>query len=123
MKQWWEQQALPWLKKYGPWIIFPLGLLLLAVKVLAGTRTQVVSSGFSEAAAASADADEEATQKIEASTAHRDKSVAEIHEVYTKATGALVAKQTAGVTELLEDPEDLNKFLLDVGRQVRDEDS
>jgi len=123
MKVWWNQKALPWLKKYGPWIIFPLGLLLLAVKVFGGTRTQVVSSELTRAAEATDEADDEATQKIELSEAKRTDRVAEIHEEHAETVKGLTDEQMAKANELLEDPEELNSFLLDVGKQVRGEDS
>lgn len=119
MKTWWEQKALPWLKKYGPWIIFPLGLLLLAAKVFGGTRTQVVSSELTRAAAATNEAETEVTQKVVLSKAKRDARVAEIHEAHVETVKELTEEQMAKANELLESPEDLNSYLLDVGKQVR----
>jgi hypothetical protein len=121
MKAWWNQKALPWLKKWGPWIIFPLGLLLLAVKVFRGTPGQVVSTGLQEAAAPINEANAEAAEKEEAARAERDKRVAEVHEVHAETVKGLTDEQMGKVNDLLEDPEELNSYLLGVGKRVRDE--
>lgn len=120
MKTWWNQKAIPWLKKYGPWIIFPLGVLLVVAKVLGGRKTTVVSSELLGAAEVSNEASAEEARKAAESKRELEEVLAKVDAEHAAAIDEQIEGINAQVDELLDSPDDLNKHLLDAGKKMRE---
>ncbi len=119
MKTWWEQKAWPWLKKYGPWIIAPLGLLLLLARAFGGRKTTVVSSELLGAAEVRDEADTELDRQKAKSTQELDEALALADEEHGEDVDVVVDKLLKQVDDLAKDPDKLNLHLLDVGKRLR----
>ncbi len=120
MKAWWTTKAWPWLKKNW-WLVLlaPVGVLVVINKVFR-PHIKVTSSELTGAADEAHKASAEAARRIETLQAERDARVSQIHEEHEETVKVLTDEQAAKVNDLLEDPEELNSYLLDVGKKVRD---
>jgi len=119
VSKWWNEKARPWLKKnWWAVVLFPLGILIIINKVFRPHLT-VVTSEISGAAAAKEEIDAEADKQRAEADAKRTERLAEVQEQHAETVAALTTEQAAKVEELLKDPEELNSFLLSVGKKVR----
>lgn len=121
MNAWWAGKAWPWLKKNWQWVLVPIGVLLFATKLLGGRRTTVVASELTGAAEVEREAEAVANREKAEATKRRLTRLRVVKEEHAEAVKVLTKEQAARVDELLEDPEGLNSYLLDVGKQVRDD--
>lgn len=118
MKEWWDTTAWPWIKANWQWIIFPVGILLFALKALSLIRPTVVTVDPTKDADARAKAEAEARAKQladeRARLAEEQKQIADAAE---KERQAREKAQSAEVDALREDPEKLRQRMLEVGRR------
>lgn len=119
MKIWWNTKAWPWLQKNWKWILFPVGLLVIAGRVFAGRSTTVVGSELTGAANAEVKANEKASNKLARALAKRNREIAEKKAQHAEVVQEQVDAQKAEAKELVEDPAALNDFLKDVGKKQR----
>jgi hypothetical protein len=110
-----------WLKANWRWLLFPAGLLVFLAGWLTRSRSTpvVVSPALQEAAQAAARAGEEADRQAAGAARVRDERVRQIEVEHAEALKKLTDAERAQVRELQDDPEKLNQFLVDVGRQTR----
>ena len=109
-----------WLKKYWQWLLLPVGVALYflgrkqgGVKVIADREESDAARALKEKIEAKAAEEQE---EAKAELLRKSKEVVERNqEVIEKLTD----KQKQMADEMLDDPEALNSFLLDVGRKVR----
>ena len=118
MKKWWTEKAVPWLKKYWPWIILPVGVLLVLLKVFQ-RRPNVIAPELLGALEHERKVDEETAEKAKALESEKEKRLSEIEEAHKEVVERLTEAQKEQVKHLRDDPESLNSFLLDVGKEVR----
>lgn len=106
------------LKKWGPWVVFPIGVLMLIGKFL---RPKVVVSSpeLAQHAELKKKLDEQATvKKKQAEVAHQART-ASIDEKYTRKVSEAQEAAAKKVDELRNDPVSLNDYLKRTGRDVR----
>ena len=111
-------KAWEWLKKNWMWVLLPVGLLLLVFGVLK-PRPKVIGSQLHDAAVAANKARAEADKRAAEAAAARDAEVKRIEAEHAESIKKLTDSQKKTVEELRTDPEALNKYLLDVGKQIR----
>jgi len=113
--------AWAWLKKYWVWVVGLLGGLVL---FLAGRFTRkapdVIAPELLGHVNKKIEVDEEAERKKEEAKAKLVERVSEIKRDHDETIEHLDDKQKERMDELLEDPDDLNSFLLEVGKSVRE---
>ena len=117
---WLTLKAWPWLKKNWKWLLFPLGILIFIVGY--GTRKQsvVVAPELLGAAEDKKKAEEKAAGEITEAKEDRDKQLAEIEKEHADVVAKLTQGQKEQLEELKKDPEKLNKFLIDLGKSIRE---
>ena len=117
LKKVWE-----WAKKYWMYLLFPVGLVVGIVTMLSRTKTPtpVVAPELLEAEKDKLLAEEEAAKKIREAEAKHAAEVKEIEEKYAATIATLTQKQQERVEELRKDPNELNSFLLSVGKSMRE---
>jgi len=115
LKKVWE-----WLKKYWKYILFPVGIVLGILGALSTRRAvEVTPSEVGEAEKEKRRAEEEAEEKVREAETKKLQRIQEIEEEHRAVIEQLTEEQQSRVEELRESPEDLNTFLLDVGKQIR----
>ena len=116
LKKVWE-----WVKKYWMYLLFPVGLVVGIVSMLgrSKTPTPVVAPELLEAERDRLLAEEEAAKKIREAEAKHAAEIKEIEEKYAATIAKLTQEQKERVEELREDPNELNSFLLSVGKSMR----
>ncbi len=119
MKKWWNDKAWPWLKKNWKWILLPVGILLAIIQLMPRKRTLQASSELAGAAEVEREAEEEAKEEIFEAMVKKDESLKAIDKKHAEVIEKLTEEQKGKVELLREDPEELNSFLLDVGRNIR----
>jgi hypothetical protein len=118
---WLKGTAWPWLKKHWRWVIlFPAMLVVWLLGRRSGSVTVIDSrKESSEAAELKAKLEAQAAEaKEEAKQEARAKSM-QLLQDHEKAVNELSAEQQGKMQELLDEPEKLNSFLLDVGKGMR----
>lgn len=108
-----------WLKANWKWLLFPIGILLLVIGWFSGKRIDVVSPGSVAASDAARKARDEAERKAKEAEAARAKRIEELKKEHDATIQKLTDEQKGKVEELLDDPDELNKYLLDVGKRMR----
>lgn len=109
-----------WLKKYWKWLLFPVGILLGILSMLGRKRIfNVVSPELVEAEKVREEAEEDKRQRIEELEQERSERLEEIERVHADTVSKLTDEQKKRVEELREDPDELNDFLLEVGKDIR----
>jgi hypothetical protein len=117
----WLKKAWDWLKAH--WKPILLGLATVGVGLLVGRalrrRQQVVNPELLGAAKVGHDAQLEEDRQRAQAAKERDEKLLQVEQEHRKTIDKLTEDQRSKVEKLREDPEELNKYLLDVGRQVR----
>ena len=110
-----------WVKRYWRYLLFPVGIVLGIVSMLASRREVVVTSPseVTEAEKERLLAAAEAHAKKAALEKERAAKVKEIEQAYRDTLDRLTEEQKGQVEELREDPDKLNEFLLQVGKDIR----
>ena len=115
---WWKFKAWPWLRKHW-WqvLIFPVGLTALYLAFR--RRQEVVAPELVGAAEVQRQAEDEAEEARGAAETKRSSDIERIEEEHQETIDGLNEEQKARLEVLREDPDELNDFLLRVGRDVR----
>ena len=118
---WLKTKAWPWFKKYWMWVIlFPIALVAYLLGRDHG-EVKVINDDHESDAAKKKIEDIEALveeEKEEAKVELLEKSKKVIEE-HKETLAELTEEQNDQVDELLEDPDALNDYLLDVGKRAR----
>jgi hypothetical protein len=113
-----------WLKKN--WKAVLLGILTLGIGLLIGKALKkapkVVAPELVGAGEVKVIAEEKAEEELEVAIEVRDKTVEEVEADHKATLSKLTKKQREELPKLREDPVKLNRFLLDVGKQIRDKE-
>ena len=115
----WLKKVWDWLKKYWKWILFPVGILLGVLSLLSRRRPDVVAPEAIGAQETKVREQSRADKKLHKARAVRDKKKAEIEKEHAVTISKLTRAQRDEMQDLQDDPKKLNKFLLDVGEQIR----
>lgn len=109
--------AWEWLKKNWKWVLFPVGILL----AILGFRRKpdVLAPSLVEADGVLEREDTKADIVKAQALADRDKKITEVTQKHDAVISKLTEEQRKEADSLQEDPEKLNAFLLDVGRDQR----
>jgi len=121
MKAWWTTTAWPWLQANWQWVLFPVGILLLVLRLL--PRAGVVT--IDPVAKADDRAKEEEAKRVADAAAEKTRREAElvaeqaalrtrleaVHKEHQKTLRKLTAEQMQQAAALEEDPEALNTWL------------
>ena len=119
MIAWWTIRALPWLKKYWKWLLFPIGVLVFIAGYVVRPKPKVLSSELLGHAKVKKDIDRKTAGQIIEAKEERDKKVAEIEKQHAATVAKLTRDQRGKLKELREDPDKVNEFLLQVGKEIR----
>jgi Sec-independent protein translocase protein TatA len=114
----WAFKAWGWLKKNWQWVLLPVGLLLLLSR-LRPRAPEVVSSSLIGAGETQRAAEQRADEQVEEARAELDEKVEQAAQEHQSQVRSLVEKQKDDAAELAEDPQRLNAFLLNVGKETR----
>jgi hypothetical protein len=109
-----------WLKKYWKWLLFPVGLII-GILTMIGRRKKitVTSPEVTEAEEARKKADEEARKRLQELEEDRREKIENIEKEHADTIRELTEDQRSRLEELREDPDELNEFLLEVGKEIR----
>jgi flagellar motility protein MotE (MotC chaperone) len=117
----WAVKAWFWFRKN--WKAVLLGVTTLGLGLLLGRafkkRPEVVAPELVEHAEVSDKADKKAEEEIVVAQLERDTRLKEIDEEHADTIKNLTDEQKEKASELENDPDELNEFLLDVGKDVR----
>lgn len=117
----WLPLAWAWLKKN--WKVVLLGVFTFGVSFLIGRAlrkpTKVVAPALVGAAEVKEEAEGKAEKQLEEAAGERDKAVAKVELEHKATIEKLTKEQEEKLPELRGDPEKLNSFLLDVGKEMR----
>lgn len=120
MKEWWSTKAWPWLKANWQWIFFPVGILLLVLRLIPRGVVTVDPTAKADGRAAAEKAKREADAAAE--KARRDAELAAeqaalrarleaVRAEHRTKLQKLTEDQMAQAASLEDDPEALNDFL------------
>ncbi len=116
----WLKRVWLWLKKYWMWLLLPVGVVVFLVGRFTSRKPpDVVAPELLGAADKKLEEDEKAEREREEAKTKLVERVAEVKREHQEVIEKLDDKQKGRVEELLEDPEELNSFLLEVGKEVR----
>ena len=116
---WWTGKAWPWLKTHWLWLAGGVGAVA-ALALVKRRPIEVVAPALAEADKKANEINNAADAAISSALAAeqaRLKAIADSHSLDVK---NLTADQRDRLPELVSDPEALNSFLLEVGKQARD---
>lgn len=109
-----------WLKKYWKWLLFPVGIALFILgRITTRKPPNVIAPELIEADRQRRRLQEEADRKVFEAALERERKLDELRKEHEAVLRELTDEQREKVKELEADPEKLNDFLLDVGRQIR----
>jgi hypothetical protein len=108
-----------WLKANWKWLLFPIALLVFLAGWLFKKKVEVIAPGSTAANVAAQKARELAEKQAKEAEAAKAKRIEELKKEHDAVIQKLTDEQKKKVDELVDDPEELNKFLLDVGKQIR----
>lgn len=115
----WTLQAWAWLKKNWRWVLFPLGIALAILGWTRRTNVTLASSSLLEADQNAKElADRAAAQNSIAKAVEAAKIQAADHELDVD-VAVVQDHEKAAAPVLIQDPDALNKMLLDVGKRNR----
>ena len=116
----WLTKAWEWTKKNWKWLLFPIGVtLFLLGKVSQRSLPPVLAPELVGAEEERIKANEEAEEEKVEAKVEKEKKIEAVEKEHAETIKALTDEQAEKVVELKDDPEKLNSFLLDVGRDVR----
>mgnify|MGYP001244304738 FL=1 len=114
-------KAWEWLKKYWMWVLFPIGLLVLGAKGLALLKRPAPVLP-PELVGASQTAESErriAEQRAREAETARAQKITQVEAEHLDVIRKLDEEQYKKVEELRDDPDKLNEYLLQVGKDMR----
>ena len=118
----WLSRAWTWLK--ANWKKVLLGVSTLGIGLLFGSyfrkKEIVVSSEIVDAEKEFQAAAEEARKKTEEADRLRDEKILEIGAAHLETVKKLTDTQRARTRDLVDEPEELNDYLLSVGKEMRE---
>jgi hypothetical protein len=116
----WLSTAWAWIKKNWKWLLFPIGILLFVLgKASSKKNFTVVNPELTGAEQEKLKAREEAEAKIQDAKEKRRVGVAKVEQEHAETIDKLTDEQLARAAELKDDPEELNTYLLDIGKEIR----
>jgi len=116
---WWTLKALPWLKKYWKWLLFPIGILIFIAGYVSRPKPKVLAPELLDHAAEREKIEKRTAGQIVEAKEERDKKLAEVEKEHAETVSKLNAEQRGKMQRLRQNPEELNKFLLQVGKDIR----
>lgn len=110
-----------WLKKYWKWLLFPVGLVLGILTMIFKDKDlgDVVAPKEVETEEERDKANDEAKALSDEAKAERDEKVMEVGRKHLETVMKLTDDQKAKARELVDDPGELNEYLLNVGKEIR----
>lgn len=115
---WWTTKAWPWLKKYWQWILFPVGILVL-VLTYRGPKPKLKSSELLDHAKVKKDIEKRTAGQLVEAKEEKAKKLAEVEKEHAGTVAKLTSEQRSKMKELREDPDKVNEFLKQVGKEIR----
>lgn len=119
MIQWLTTKAWPWVKKHWEVVLTALGaiagFIFLGQKKMVVVAPELVGAGAKEH-----EINEAAAKKEEAAKVELDKHITAIEAAHSEVISALTDDQKKSVEQLRSNPEELNSFLLNVGKKMRE---
>lgn len=124
LRIWWEHKGMPWLKKYRYTIIAIIALFITLYVCIRASDVLIEPTGGKE----TLEAEElrryleaESDKEIEEAQQQRDRELEQLVLKHVEEVEKFREKQKEEVEKLKDDPEGLNKYLLDTGRHIRGE--
>lgn len=114
LKKVWE-----WLKKYWKYILFPVGIVIGLVAMAGRRKVDVIAPELLDAEKKKRQIDQEAREELEKADQKRRREIEEIEQQHTATIQELTDEQQQKLEELRENPDELNNFLLRVGKDIR----
>ncbi len=110
-----------WLKKYWKYLLFPVGIVLGILAMISKKKDvgDIVAPKEVETEGERNQANAEARELSEEAKVERDEKVSKVKRKHFETVMKLTDKQKAEVSELEKDPEELNEYLLNVGKEIR----
>jgi hypothetical protein len=118
---WWTYKAKPWLKKNWMWLLLPVGILLFIFgRTSKPTRKiDVVSTKLHGADVKREELKAELEDKVKELDDEKADKIAKVVIEHKGVIDSMTDEQKEKADELLEDPDELNSYLLNVGQHVR----
>lgn len=116
----WVLQAGQWFRKNWRWVVFPLGIAAAVLGWTRRTNVTLASSTLIDADQTAKRLADEAAAKEKGAELLRDVKIVEADHTFEVTVEALQTRQEAAAAELTQDPDALNRVLLDVGKRQRD---
>lgn len=110
-----------WLKKWGPWVVFPVGLAYWFLTRNRKTEITVSSPELMGHQEVRERIDTEAQKKISEAAVKRDERRESVEEHYAEVSKRLDAAEERRAEALKNDPDALNRYLKEVGHAVRNQ--
>lgn len=109
-----------WVKRYWKWLLFPIGILLFLLgRFTIKKPTPVIAPELVRASEEEKKAREEAEKRALAAELERERKLLEINAKHEETLKKMTDEQKHKAKELEAQPEKLNEFLLEVGKQIR----
>lgn len=109
-----------WLKKYWKWLIFPIGILVFVLGRLTSRKLPaVIAPELLGAAEVKEKADRQAVVELRKLDDERQTKVKEIEERHSEVISKLTDDQKKKYEAIKADPNEVNNFLLDIGKDIR----
>lgn len=115
----WLLKSWSWLRLNWKWVIFPVGVALFLASYYTRKKPEVITPETVGASAAEIEAKAKAEAEAKAAKEELDRKIKEVTDRHAEVISKLTDEQQAKLTELKEDPDKLNEFLLGVGREIR----
>lgn len=108
-----------WVKKNWKWLLLPIGVVIFIIgRITAKRNFKVVNPELHEADKKKREAQEQADREAQEATKERDEKVSELKKEHAETIKKLTDEQKKRAEEL-KDPDELNEFLLEVGKEIR----
>ncbi len=118
----WLKAAWGWLKRNWKWLLFPVGFLLFLIgRFSKKTRTlEVVSSDLHEHDKTKDKIDEQLEKDVKKVETEKAEKIQEIEREHSEAIKKLTDEQKKEADGLRQDPDALARYLIGVGKDIRD---
>lgn len=108
-----------WVKKYWKYLLFPIGILVGIIGFIGRRKPEVIAPELLDAEEKEREINEEAEKRLDEVEEKRRKQVEDVEREHAETIQKLTDEQKEKLEELREDPDELNDFLLEVGKSVR----
>lgn len=109
-----------WLKKYWKWLAFPIGILVFILGRLTSRKLPaVIAPELVGAAEVKEKANREAAVELRRVDDERQAKVKQIEEKHSEVISKLTDEQKKQYEAIKADPNEVNNFLLGVGKDIR----